>query len=111
VTIDHDLAAGVTVDRVRAEALLRIAAEAVTNAARHGCVDVVTVRLEWVGTRLRLLVSDRGRGFDPRLVELDGFTNGHGFGVTSMTRRAAAIGAELSLRSKVGGGTAVEVLV
>jgi signal transduction histidine kinase len=56
-------------------------------------------------------VADRGRGFDPRLVELDGTTNGHGFGVTSMTRRAAAIGAELSVRSKVGGGTAVEVVV
>jgi len=110
VAVDHELASGVVVDRVRAEALLRIASEAVTNAARHAGVQRVTVRLEQRGSRIRLVVEDRGHGFDPDEIRADVPSGGHGFGLTSMARRATSIGAELSLRSQRGRGTAVEVL-
>jgi signal transduction histidine kinase len=105
--VDLDLAAGVRLDHLRAEALLRIAGEAVTNAARHAGVEEVRVTLEQLGSRVRLCVSDEGLGFEPRA---GGPTQADGFGLTSMRGRARAIGAELTLVSRPGEGTEVEVI-
>ncbi|WP_346621985.1 ATP-binding protein [Blastococcus montanus] len=86
----------------RGEALLRIAAEAVRNAARHG--DAGTVRVVLTAEPLRLTVVDDGRGFDPAT------TRPGGFGLTSMRERAAAAGARFSIESALGKGTTVEVV-
>jgi signal transduction histidine kinase len=85
------------------EALLRIVSEAVTNALRHGGTDVVSIELRRDPITLR--IQDRGRGFDPSRPE------GPGFGLTSMRERAARIGAELSIGSRPGAGTQLEVVV
>ncbi len=87
------------------EALLRIAREAVTNAARHGDAGLVRVELE-NGMGLRLRIVDDGRGFDA--VSRKRLRNG-GFGLVSMSERARAIGAVLSVDSRRGAGTTVEV--
>jgi signal transduction histidine kinase len=89
----------------RREALLRIATEAIANAARHSGVDRVRVELEHVegGTMLRIV--DRGRGFDPA-------AGGRpGFGLVSMRERAEAIGGRFEVHSQPGLGTQIEVLV
>lgn len=109
VRIDLDLAAGLRLDHVRAEALLRIAAEAVTNAGRHAGIDDVRVTVEQVGERVRLRVVDKGRGFDPEAPQIA--DPGHGFGLISMRGRADAVGADFELSSKAGSGTTVEVAV
>jgi signal transduction histidine kinase len=89
------------------EALVRIACEAVTNAARHGHAS--TVRLELAGAGgngVRMRVVDDGTGFDPGDVEM----HAHGgFGLISMRERAHALGGELHVRSQPGTGTEVEV--
>jgi signal transduction histidine kinase len=85
------------------EQLLRIAREAVTNAARHARARSVTVSLSGEEDGLCLRVSDDGTGFDP-----DERREG-GFGLTSIAERAEAIGARLRLVSKRGAGTTVEV--
>jgi signal transduction histidine kinase len=87
------------------EALIRIATEALRNAARHA--QAQRVRLELAGgRRVRLSVVDDGCGFDPESVRP---SRHGGFGLTSMRERAAGIGADLSISSRPGQGTQVEV--
>ena len=89
------------------EALVRIAREAVTNAARHGDASLVRVELE-NGNGLRLRIVDDGRGFDqisPRRRRTGGF------GFSSMADRARAIGGDLYVESARGAGTTVEVVL
>lgn len=95
--LDRDVVVGVQ----QREEILRIAREAVGNALRHGAASLVEVRLH-AGERLSLTVRDDGTGFDP-----DAPPNPHGFGLISMRERAAAMGAELDIRSIPGEGTQV----
>jgi signal transduction histidine kinase len=87
------------------EALVRIAREAVTNAARHGDAGLVRVELE-NEHGLLLRIADDGRGFDA--VSTKRRKNG-GFGLVSMSERARSIGAVFSVDSRRGAGTTVEV--
>jgi signal transduction histidine kinase len=97
------------VSPIRAEALLRIASEAVTNAARHARVREVDVTLERRSGHLRLAVKDKGNGFDPS--EVPPATNGRGLGLGSMRARAAAIGGQIDISSRQDAGTEVVVTV
>ena len=86
------------------EALLRITAEAVRNAVRHGAARQINVTLE--GGPLRLTITDDGRGFSAGRVDAG---RSGGFGLTSMRERARSIGAEFSVTSHPGEGTTVRV--
>jgi signal transduction histidine kinase len=96
-----DLAVGIKASAERADALVRIACEAVTNAARHSGAAEVNLRLERDGARLRLQVTDQGRGFDPAGAST-------GFGLVSMRHRAHSVGGELRVSSTPGAGSVVE---
>jgi signal transduction histidine kinase len=85
----------------RAEALLRIVAEAVRNAVRHGAAEMIELRL--TADPLCLAIIDDGRGFDT------GRGRPGGFGLTSMRERAEAMGAEFDVTSEAGCGTTVRV--
>ena len=85
--------------------LLRIAQEAVLNAVKHSGARSLLVALERTANRVRLVVKDDGSGFDGRTTAVEA---GH-YGVLGMRERAAHIGAELSLDSAPGNGTAVSV--
>jgi signal transduction histidine kinase len=102
IRLDLAIEPGVEVDADAREALVRIACEAVSNAARHGGADVVRVELSNSGG-VRFAVSDLGRGFDP-----DRPTPAR-FGLTIMRERAQAVGGSFRLRSSPGTGTEVEV--
>lgn len=91
------------VDGVRGEALLRITAEAVRNAVRHGPASHIELRL--TADPLCLAIIDDGAGFDVAR----GAGRPGGFGLTSMRERAAALGAELAIDSVPGEGTTVRV--
>ena len=81
---------------------MRIACEAVANAARHSGADRVNLGLERDGSSMRLWISDTGHGFDTA-------DPGGGFGLTSMRERAHSVGAELVISSVPGRGSQVEV--
>jgi signal transduction histidine kinase len=82
------------------EALVRLAREAVSNAARHAAPTSIRVALE----PGRLVVEDDGRGFDP--AQRGGR---RGFGLVSMRDRAEGLGGRCEVRSVPGAGTTVEV--
>jgi len=88
--------------------LLRMAQEALVNAMKHAGASYIRVRLWYEKTEVRLQVSDDGRGFDPEAVVAA--KAGH-FGLVGLRERAGHLGATLSLDSRPGGGTTVEVTV
>ena len=100
--LDLDLTSDIRLPALRREAFVRIACEAVTNAARHSGADRVNLGLERDGDSVRLWVSDQGHGFDTA-------DPGGGFGLTSMRERAHSVGAELVVSSVPGHGSQVEV--
>jgi signal transduction histidine kinase len=95
----------VIVAPARREALLRIATEAIANAARHSGVTEVRVELERLDDGTLLRIIDHGRGFDLTTVRRAGF------GLISMRERAEAIGGRFEIQSRPGWGTQVEVVV
>jgi signal transduction histidine kinase len=84
-----------------AQALFRIADEALTNVERHAAAQRVTMRLAFGNDRIDLVIQDDGVGFDPDTVDPDRY------GLTGMQERAAMIGATLKVYSRPGGGARV----
>ncbi|MGO9240222.1 MAG: two-component regulator propeller domain-containing protein [Bryobacteraceae bacterium] len=88
--------------------LLRIAQEALHNAARHSKGRNAWVRLVYGADELTLSVRDDGQGFDPQ----DTFDPAAGhFGILGMQERAERSGGVFRLESHPGAGTLVEVRV
>ncbi len=100
------LSPGVEVEPPTRDALLRIVREAMTNAVRHGGATAVSVELE-AGSGLRLRVVDDGQGF---AVD-DAAGAPAGFGLVSMRERAEALGGRLTVASRPGQGTRVELVL
>ena len=74
--------------------VLRVLQESVTNAVRHSGADRVRVEIlgETPESQLELIIADDGVGFDPDARQ-------RGLGLLNIRRRAASLGAALSLRS------------
>ncbi|MFF7358450.1 MULTISPECIES: sensor histidine kinase [Streptomyces] len=89
--------------------LLRIAQEALSNAARHARASRVGVTLSFMGDEVTLDIRDDGTGFDPAAVPER--TRGGGFGLDGMRARAERIAGSLTLESEPGHGTAVSARV
>jgi signal transduction histidine kinase len=91
------------------EQLLRIAQEALTNAARHAHADFVRMNLCYASSSVLLRISDDGRGFDQD-ERPPGDFGGH-WGLLDMKERAQQIGGRFTLTTRPGAGTVVETLV
>lgn len=81
--------------------LYRIAQEAVTNAVKHGNATEIDIRARVGRHGLMLTVEDNGRGFCAQRS-----TSG-GMGLHIMRYRARAIGGELKIGNRTGGGAYV----
>ena len=90
-------------------ALYRIAQEALQNVVKHAEATSVLVRLAAADDGVRLVVTDDGQGFDEDIVA--GAEDRHSYGLVGIRERAELIGASLTLTSRPGTGTTVEVLV
>ena len=84
--------------------VFRIVQEGLGNARRHAGARQVDVSISHRAGRRVVTVSDDGVGFDETAVD-------EGQGVENMRLRAAAIDGELTLRSRPGRGTAIEVVL
>ncbi len=101
-SVDMELASGIALSPREKEAVIRIASEAVANAAQHSGAEVLRIYLERADAGMRLGVEDDGSGFDetePR----------RGFGLVTMKDRAEALGGKLRVDSRRGAGTKVEL--
>jgi len=101
--IDVDVQGAPTLGADADREVLRVAQEALHNAARHAGAQHIAVSLAEGGGRLVLEVRDDGAGFDPDDPEL----RARHLGLTSMEERAARLGGTLQLRSAPGEGTVV----
>jgi signal transduction histidine kinase len=90
----------------RAEALVRIAQEALRNVERHARATHVSFRLESSDpATLELRIEDNGIGFEPSEVR-----PGH-YGIVGLREQADLIGAQLEIKSKPEGGTRLRVVL
>jgi signal transduction histidine kinase len=86
-----------------------VVSEALTNVAKHADAGSAEVAVERAGGRLRIVVSDDGRGG----ATLDGGAaadaDGAGTGLRGLAQRAAAVDGTLTVSSPPGGPTAITV--
>ena len=85
--------------------LYRIAQEALRNVIKHGRTDRARVELIGTAMGLRLQVRDDGAGFDPAA------RGKAGLGLVSMRERLFLVGGEITIESRPGSGTRIDVRV
>jgi anti-sigma regulatory factor (Ser/Thr protein kinase) len=85
-----------------------IGREAIVYAFRHSGATQIEIEIQYLAGRLRMDVRDDGRGIDPRELRQEG--NGE-CGLQGMHRRAQRIGAQLSIFSRVGVGTELDLCI
>jgi two-component system CheB/CheR fusion protein len=86
--------------------LYRIAQEALCNVAKHANATEVVVGLSLDDGELKLSVADDGRGFDSVQPKYNS-----GLGLISMQERARVAGGHLSINSRLGTGTRIQITV
>ena len=85
-------------------AVFRIVQEALTNVARHACVESADVDIRADSKFLRLRIEDAGLGFDRSTAPAAGSA-----GLTGMRERALLLGGSFSIESAPGAGTRISV--
>jgi two-component system sensor histidine kinase UhpB len=90
--------------------IYRVTQESLSNIAHHSGAAQVTVDLSFTG-RTVLKVMDDGNGFDPSHGPRNGRLRGRpgGLGLNGMRERALLVGGNLSIFSRPGEGTTVEL--
>jgi len=91
--------------------LFRIGQEALTNIAKHAEATSAEVILLVGPDRVRLDVSDDGRGFDPQLVAQLETDRQAGWGLVGIRERALLLGGECRIDTAPGAGTHLQVMV
>jgi signal transduction histidine kinase len=89
--------------------IYKITTEALRNAFWHADATNVEVEIRYDRQQFRLRVQDDGKGFDEALLPRQAAA-GH-YGVPGMRERAALMGGTLTVWSKEGAGTAVELCI
>jgi two-component system nitrate/nitrite sensor histidine kinase NarX len=85
-------------------AFYRITQEALNNINKHARASQAWVNLRCERDRVTLRIGDNGRGFDPESHQTDHF------GLQIMHERAAAIGADLTIKSQPSQGTTITAI-
>jgi len=88
--------------------LYRVSQEALANAARHATVDSARLTLHVEPNEVFLSISDRGKGFDPK-VALAREVSREQFGLRGMKERVQSLGGTCDILSQVDQGTQILV--
>ena len=91
-------------------ALFRIAQEALRNVKKHSRATRAAMKLKFTGGRIKLTVSDNGRGFEPPDT-LSDFATESKLGLIGIQERTRLLGGKFLVKSRVGRGTTVVVEV
>jgi signal transduction histidine kinase len=87
-------------------AIFRITQEAIHNAIQHADASEIAVRLTQYPDKLRLTVTDDGKGIAGNTTSAHFVSNGH-FGLAGMRERAAMVGGKLELQTAIEYGTVI----
>lgn len=88
--------------------LYRVSQESLANTARHAVVDSARLTLHVEPNEVFLSISDRGKGFDPK-VALAREVNRERFGLRGMRERVQGLGGTCDILSQVDQGTQILV--
>jgi PAS domain S-box-containing protein len=106
IRYDFQVAPHVQLPLGHATAIFRIFQEILTNIARHAKASRISIQAAEADSQFVLTVEDNGKGISPEDVrELKHF------GILGMQERAWAIGGELEVYRRSGGGTRVALKV
>jgi signal transduction histidine kinase len=86
--------------------LYRVIREGLQNIAKHSGAAAASITLQGLSDGIRLLIQDKGIGFDPKEVKKK-----TGIGLSSMRERVRLINGTISFKSKPGQGTEIEVFI
>jgi signal transduction histidine kinase len=106
--IEVDLEAGAITERLPREvetAIYRIVQESLTNVVKHAQAQRVSVFLTRTNGRVKAVIEDDGRGFDPSAID------GGGIGLVGMRERIELLDGTLTVESSERSGTTVAVEV
>jgi signal transduction histidine kinase len=90
--------------------LLYICREALTNIRKHSGAHEIQIKIKSVDKRLKMTITDDGRGFDALASNHDGVWT-DSLGLEVMRERAESIGGQLKVISIPGQGTEIQVEV
>jgi signal transduction histidine kinase len=102
--VDPELNKDTTFTSVQGMNIYRIIQEAINNALKYAEAKHITVAFSKVGERIKIVVSDNGKGFDVNNV-------GTGNGLNNMRKRAWDIQADLSIESDVNTGSQIVLTI
>jgi signal transduction histidine kinase len=88
--------------------VLQVGRQAITNAFQHASARNIHVLLSYGEQQLRIRVQDNGCGINEETLNLG--RPGH-YGIAGMKERAERLGGSISVRSRVGKGTEVDLSV
>ena len=88
----------------RLSALVEAAREAMNNAARHSGSESIDLFADVTSKGVQINVRDRGCGFEPSSV-------GGGGLVDSVIARVEEVGGRVTIKSKLGAGTDIELFL
>lgn len=86
--------------------IFRIAQESSSNAIKHGFASKIVFLAKVLEKSLIIQIYDNGRGFNPK-----NNINNKGIGLTSMRARSKIIGAGFKLKSEIGCGCEVSLIL
>lgn len=101
IDLDLDLSQEDSFSPARADQVIAIVGEALSNVVRHAHASHVTIRASRVDGRLDLTIRDNGAGL-PQEPE-------SGFGMRNMSERARLLGGALQVQGERGKGTTVHL--
>ncbi len=88
----------------RLHALLQITREALSNIVRHAHATEVYVDLHETPTHITLVISDNGKGFDPK-------TTTPGIGLRNIRQRVRQLEGTVEIESRLGRGSTITVML
>ena len=83
--------------------LYRIVQEALNNICQHAEATEVNIQLAFTSEKLKLIIKDNGKGFDP------GQISKNSFGLIGVNERAKLLGGSFHIQSQAGMGARAEV--
>src|SRR6476661_8694571 len=109
VSVDADSSANPQAIDVRVF-LFQAVRELLLNAVKHAPGSFVHITMKEIGAgKLRVVVSDRGPGFDPAKLDRQGIQLG-GLGLFNIRERMASFGGKLQIDSALGRGTRITLI-